>query len=288
MKNEPKNSFKEEEKVEVVSEAESFNSSVAEPEKAPSASVLTSASIEADATAARPFDETLTPWRKRKVPRAVNSRKNLILIVLFVAIVTPLFAVVSAISSVPNGLAIVEIQTGLAAGINALILDGFRRGWNNDPAHIGSLIPVANERARRDRNAALELYNDCVRINPNFASCYMNRGVNYTYLQKNDLAMADYDKAIQLNPNYSLALNNRACLNQDLGKYALALKDHDRAIATAPHIAFFYYNRAFTYRLMNRYSEALADFFKCKSLGYPNPALQEQIDNIRSLPVKQR
>ena len=110
----------------------------------------------------------------------------------------------------------------------------------------------------------------------------MNRGLNYTYLQQYDLAMADYDKAIQLNPRYSLALNNRACLYQHLGKYSMALKDHDRAIAAGPAVAFYYYNRAFTYRLLNKHAESLKDFLKCQSLGYDEPALQRNIDDARS------
>ena len=286
MKDEPTNSFKEAEKIELVSKSESFNPSVVEPEQGATASSTHTGSTGSVTSSARPTDETppdqtLTPWKKRRDPGAHN-RKKLVLIVLIITILAPLLAVISAISCVPNGYAVVELHTGLALGNRPLILDGFKRGWNNDPAQVGTLIQVANLRADVDRTAAIELYNDCVRINPNLANCYMNRGLNYTYLQQYDLAMADYDKAIQLNPRYSLALNNRACLYQHLGKYSMALKDHDRAIAAGPAVAFYYYNRAFTYRLLNKHAESLKDFLKCQSLGYDEPALQRNIDDARS------
>ncbi len=281
MKDEPTNSFKESEKVELVSKSESIDPSVATPENEPPQCFTGSASNGAAVPSVPLFDETLTPWKQRRNPGARN-RKQLILIVLAITILAPVLAVISAISCVPNGFAIVELHTGLALGNRALILDGFKRGWNNDPAQVGTLIQVSNLRADVDRKAAIELYNDCVRINPIFASCYMNRGLNYTYLKRNDLAMADYDKAIQLSPQYALALNNRACLYQQLGKYSMALQDHDRAVAVAPNIGMYYYNRAFTDGLMNKHAQELKDFRKCQELGYDDPILESRINKARS------
>lgn len=278
---EPQNSFKEAEEIELVSESEGLEAGAAEREAVPSARSLDTQSNEAAASVTLPTNEEVLPWKKRRDSGAQN-RKKLVLMVLALTILAPLLAVGSAIASVPNGHAVVEYQFGLAIGNRALILDAYKRLWNNDPTHVGMLIEAANLRAQVDRNAAIELYNDCVRINPNFANCYMNRGLNYTYLKKYDLAIADYDKAIQLCPQYSLALNNRACLYQDLGNYSMALKDHDKAIALSPGAAFYYYNRAFTHKLSGNYADALKDFLKCQSLGYNRPALQRQIDQART------
>ncbi|MBS1955767.1 MAG: tetratricopeptide repeat protein [Cyanobacteria bacterium SZAS-4] len=289
---EPENSFKEADKIELVSESESLKASDAERDAVPTtgsadtrlsdaaASSAYPNSDEAAASGALPNDEELTPWKKRRDPGG-RSRKKLVLMVLALTILVPLLAAGAAICSLPNGGALLEYQIGLAIGNRALILDGYKGLWNNDPTHVGMLIQAANARAEVDRTAAIELYDDCVRINPNLANCYMNRGLNYTHLRRNALAIADYDKAIQLNPNYSLALNNRACLYQELGNYSMALKDHDRAIALAPDTAFLYYNRAFTRRLSDDYSGALKDFLKCQSLNYDEPALQTQIDETR-------
>ncbi|CAN5319676.1 hypothetical protein BH10CYA1_BH10CYA1_29200 [soil metagenome] len=281
MKDEPINPFREAEKVELVSDSDGIKASALADIKVPSAGSIAFASGGGEAGGAPPVDETLVPWKKRRNPGARN-RKKVILLVLAIAVLAPVLAVFLAISCVPNGLAIVELHTGLALGSRALILDGLKRGWNNSPAQVGMMIQMANMRAAVDRTAAIELYNDCVRINPNFASCYMNRGLNYTYLQKTDLAMADYDRAIALNPQYPLAFNNRACLYQDLEKYSMALKDHDRAVALAPSIAMYYYNRGYTHELMNDHAKALKDYLKCQELGYNEPNLQIRIDDARS------
>jgi tetratricopeptide (TPR) repeat protein len=280
LKDEPINPFKEAEKIELVSKSDGTEPSPAEDSIVRSARPADVAVGGGEPAGGQQGDGTLTPWKKRREPGARN-RKKLILFVLAITFLAPIFAVFSAISCVPNGLATVELHTGLALGSRALILDGFKRGWNNSPAQVGTLIQIANMRAAVDRTAAIELYNDCVRINPNFASCYMNRGLNYTYLQQPDLAMADYDKALQLNPHYSLAFNNRACHYQDLGKYSMALKDHDRAVALAPDIAIYYYNRGYTHELMNDHAKALNDYLKCQKLGYKDDRVQMRIDDVR-------
>lgn len=143
MKEEPKNSFKEAEKIELVSQSDSLKPSDADNVKLPEASLTEPGSHGVGPSVSHQVDEKLTPWKKRRDPGAHN-RKKLLLIVLIITIIAPVLAVISAINCVPNGFAVVELHSGLAVGNRALILDGFRRGWNNDPAQVGTLIQVAN------------------------------------------------------------------------------------------------------------------------------------------------
>ena len=55
----------------------------------------------------------------------------------------------------------------------------------------------------------IEDYNRAIELNPNNASYYYNRGVNYGELEKHQEAIKDYDKAIELNPNYKSAIENK-------------------------------------------------------------------------------
>ena len=59
---------------------------------------------------------------------------------------------------------------------------------------------------------AIAEFNEAIRINPNDASAYCNRGMAYVYAEKPDLdqAISDCKKAIELKPGYGRAYNNLA------------------------------------------------------------------------------
>ena len=50
-------------------------------------------------------------------------------------------------------------------------------------------------------------------------------------------AIKDFSKAIKLNPNYALAYNNRGIAKDNLGLYEEAIKDYDKAIKLNPNYA---------------------------------------------------
>jgi tetratricopeptide (TPR) repeat protein len=92
---------------------------------------------------------------------------------------------------------------------------------------------------------ALADYNRAIKINPQNANAYYNRGLlKATKLQDDRGALADYNRAIKLKPNYDAAYNNRGNLKADnLQDYQGALTDYDRAIKLKPRNADAYYNR---------------------------------------------
>jgi tetratricopeptide (TPR) repeat protein len=96
-----------------------------------------------------------------------------------------------------------------------------------------------------DDRGALADYNRAIKINPQSANAYYNRGLlKATKLQDQQGALADYDRAIKLKPNYDAAYNNRGNLKADkLKDYQGALADYDRAIKLKPKNADAYYNR---------------------------------------------
>lgn len=239
------------------------------PGSAPSRFVERDASVSSD---------ELTPWKKRRKTYKFSVKK-LVLPAIFLVVCVPLAAVTCVFTSVPQGQGLLMLRGGLMSGNRDMILRGFESGWHNDPRFVGPiLIPVANARAATDRLAAIDLYNDCVKLNPQLPNAYMNRGVNYTFLNRNDLAMADYNKAIALNPKYALAYSNRGWLNRNVKNYAKALADANRAIELAPKDPRFYYNRGITYAAMKKHKEALNDFLESDKLGLDEPKLQEWID----------
>src|SRR3989338_8184593 len=59
-------------------------------------------------------------------------------------------------------------------------------------------------------------------------------------------AIADCDKALKLNPNDAIAYNNRGYAKDKLGDYKGAIKDYDKAIELNPKLAEAYYNRSYS------------------------------------------
>jgi tetratricopeptide (TPR) repeat protein len=102
--------------------------------------------------------------------------------------------------------------------------------------------------ARNDKGdlvGALKDYDEAIRLKPDYADAYINRGI--ARKDKGDLAGAlkDYDEAIRLKPDYVDAYINRGIARKDKGDLAGALKDYDEAIRLKPDYADAYINRGF-------------------------------------------
>ena len=73
-------------------------------------------------------------------------------------------------------------------------------------------------------------------------------------------AIAEYDAAIRLNPQYAPAYNNRGIVYDDLGEFERAIADFDEAIRLAPKGALVYNNRGGVYFKLGQYQRAIQDY----------------------------
>ena len=80
-------------------------------------------------------------------------------------------------------------------------------------------------------------------------------------------AIEDWDEAIRLDPQDADAYNNRGIAYHDLGEYQRAIEDYDEAIRLNPQAAYAYYNRGLAYERLGRQEQADRDFAKAKELG---------------------
>jgi Tfp pilus assembly protein PilF len=76
---------------------------------------------------------------------------------------------------------------------------------------------------------AIDNYSKAIKINPNFAKAYNNRGIAYVWKKKYDLAIADFNKAIKLDPKNGKAYNNRAIVYSYMGETDKARQDIETA-----------------------------------------------------------
>ena len=111
-----------------------------------------------------------------------------------------------------------------------------------------------------------------IQLDPNYAVAYYNRGNAKNAMGQHEDAIKDYDKAIQLDPNLAVAYNNRGNTKHEMGQHEDAIKDCDKAIQLDPNLAVAYNNRGNTKRAMGQYEDAIKDYDKAIQLD-PNYAV---------------
>ncbi|CEJ44475.1 TPR repeat-containing protein [Umezakia ovalisporum] len=114
-------------------------------------------------------------------------------------------------------------------------------------------------------------FTQAIKLNPNYAGAYFCRGVVYGNQEEWDLALADFTQAIKLNPNDALAYNNRGIVYGEQGEWDLALADYTQAIKLNPNDADAYHNRGVVYGDQEEWDLAVADYTQAIKLN-PNDA----------------
>jgi len=94
---------------------------------------------------------------------------------------------------------------------------------------------------------ALDDFNRCLRINPNLAEAYHNRGYTWWKLKEYDRAMADFNKALELNPQYASAYIHRAIVWDEMGDYERSISDNTKAIQINSLSKIAYMNRGLAF-----------------------------------------
>lgn len=104
---------------------------------------------------------------------------------------------------------------------------------------------------KKDRDGALKAYGEAIKLKPDYAEAWSNKGVVLKDLDKKEDALKAYDEAIRLKPDYAVARSNKGVVLKDLNKREDALKAYDEAIKLKPDFAHAYFNRACVFALMS-------------------------------------
>jgi len=107
---------------------------------------------------------------------------------------------------------------------------------------------------------AIEDYSQAIRLKPDDAKAYNNRGIAYYNLGHHARAIEDYNQAIRLKPDYAGAFNNRGNAYLALGQYARAIEDYNQAIRLKPDYTEAFSNRGAAYDGLRQYARAIEDF----------------------------
>ena len=115
--------------------------------------------------------------------------------------------------------------------------------------------------------AAIKHYTAALKLNPDLAEIYHNRGALQNLLGKPESAISDWDAALARNPDFTEAYFNRAGAKTTLGDFEGGMVDCNAAIERNPDAAPAYYNRAQARMALKQYTEGIEDYDKALSIG---------------------
>lgn len=123
---------------------------------------------------------------------------------------------------------------------------------------------------KRDHKQAITDYSQTIKLKPNYALAYNNRGNAYSDLEQFNQAIKDYTQAIQINQNWGdfnpsyfglpTAYSNRGITYSDLKQFDKAIEDLNQAIKLKPDYSNAYYNRGSVYINLQQFDQAIKDF----------------------------
>ncbi len=138
----------------------------------------------------------------------------------------------------------------------------------------------------RDREGALADYNCTIKLDPNYAKAYVNRGLLRDRLGDRHGSLSDYDRAIELDDCSSTSYYNRANVRYRLEDLHGALDDYDRSIQLDPNHAKAYYNRGLICAYLgNREGarqdlQAAAELFRKQDREWDYQRTLEKVDRV--------
>lgn len=117
----------------------------------------------------------------------------------------------------------------------------------------------------------LDLYSQVIKMRPDLAAAYVNRGIIRENLKLQSDAVADYTKAIELNPNAHLAYLRRGILKSRMNDPNGALVDLGMAINLKPKDFSSYLARGRLHNSQKKYAEALSDLNVALGISQNDP-----------------
>ena len=110
-------------------------------------------------------------------------------------------------------------------------------------------------------------YTEAIRIKPDFAEAYHNRGSLKRELKQYDAALADYTEAIRIKPDFAIAYYNRGIQKALYEELDAAIADYNEAIRIEPDYAEAHANLGMAKAGLDRIDEAKSDFQKALELA---------------------
>lgn len=134
---------------------------------------------------------------------------------------------------------LMSVLVGLTL-VSAPLFQGCANSASNQNSSASIVQTVNAEKVRKeakekykqeDYQGSLEAWTQYIKLNPNDASAYYNRGRTYARLKNPAAAIQDFNQTIKLDPTYARAYNKRGELRTQAGDKKAALADFQQAAA---------------------------------------------------------
>ena len=122
---------------------------------------------------------------------------------------------------------------------------------------------------KKDFSLAIDFINKAIKINPNFAEAYNERGNALNELKQLELAIKSYDQAIKLNPKYADAYYNKGLVLHELKKIELAIESYDQAIKINPNHIYSHNNKGYALQKLKKIDASIECFYNVLKIN-PN------------------
>lgn len=119
-------------------------------------------------------------------------------------------------------------------------------------------------------HGAIEDYDQAIKLQPDFADAYLNRGVAYRLLEDDKTALNDFDNCIKYAPRYIEGYKERAYTKRKLGDFNGAIGDYNIALTIEPNNCEALAARGYVKYKLGDFSGACKDLTKAENLGCPN------------------
>lgn len=139
--------------------------------------------------------------------------------------------------------------------------------------------------ARQEYDQALAAFERAIALRSNYglpdsAVLLNSKGLTLLALQRREEALEMFNQAIALNPDYASAWSNFGWALSELNRHQESLEAYDRALELDPNSANTWYNRGVTLYQLQLDAEAIASFQRALTI---NPNYQPAIDALNQL-----
>ena len=114
--------------------------------------------------------------------------------------------------------------------------------------------------AKQEYDKAIADYNEAIRLDPKYAAAYHNRGNAWCARRSTTRRSPTTTRRSDLDPKFAVAYNNRGIAWNAKGEYDQAIADFDQAIRLDPKLAVAYFNRGLARNAKGEYDKAIADY----------------------------
>jgi tetratricopeptide (TPR) repeat protein len=123
---------------------------------------------------------------------------------------------------------------------------------------------------KNEYNKAIEYFTEAIKLEPDNALYYNDRGICYDWLKEHEKAIVDHSKAIELEPDNARYYNSRGICYNWHKEYEKAIADHSKAIELEPDNAEYYDECGKNYNWHKEYEKAITDHSKAIELEPDN------------------